>query len=143
MHAAIRNLMASKTTAPTYDPANPIFVQPDRSILVETFNPRYAEARDAIAPFAELEKSPEHIHTYRITNLSLWNAAAAGFTVNVGIVVVVVVVGAGVVVGSDTHVLTELRCFPAPQVIAVVVGASVVVGRAVVVASVMDNARIP
>lgn len=72
--------MASKTTTPTYDPANPIFVQPDRSILVETFNPRYAEARDAIAPFAELEKSPEHIHTYRISNLSLWNAAAAGFT---------------------------------------------------------------
>src|SRR5262245_64878811 len=70
--------MASKTTTPTYDPANPIFVQPDRSILVETFNPRYAEARDALAPFAELEKSPEHIHTYRISNLSLWNAAAAG-----------------------------------------------------------------
>ena len=37
-----------------------------------------AEARDAIAPFAELEKSPEHIHTYRLTPLSLWNAAAAG-----------------------------------------------------------------
>src|SRR5436305_363551 len=69
-----------RTTAPSYDPANPLFVQPDRSILLETFNPRYAEARDAIAPFAELEKSPEHIHTYRVTNLSLWNAAAAGFT---------------------------------------------------------------
>src|SRR5262249_13328648 len=41
-------------------------------------NERYAEARDALAPFAELEKSPEHIHTYRLTNLSLWNAAAAG-----------------------------------------------------------------
>jgi DNA excision repair protein ERCC-3 len=65
---------------PAYDPTNPLFVQPDRSILVETFNPRYAEARDAIAPFAELEKSPEHIHTYRLSNLSLWNAAAAGFT---------------------------------------------------------------
>ena len=38
----------------------------------------YAEARDALAPFAELEKSPEHIHTYRLTPLSLWNAAAAG-----------------------------------------------------------------
>jgi DNA excision repair protein ERCC-3 len=49
-------------------------------VLVEVDNPRYAEARDALAPFAELEKSPEHIHTYRISNLSLWNAAAAGFT---------------------------------------------------------------
>src|SRR5215471_13651007 len=41
-------------------------------------NPRYTEARDALAPFAELEKSPEHVHTYRLTPLSLWNAAAAG-----------------------------------------------------------------
>src|SRR5262245_28065064 len=69
-----------RTPAPAYDPANPLFVQPDRSILLETFNPRYAEARDAIAAFAELEKSPEHIHTYRVSNLSLWNEAAAGFT---------------------------------------------------------------
>ncbi len=66
--------------APTFDPANPFIVQGDRSVLVEVDNPRYAEARDALAPFAELEKSPEHIHTYRISNLSLWNAAAAGFT---------------------------------------------------------------
>jgi DNA excision repair protein ERCC-3 len=65
---------------PTYDPTNPLIVQSDRSILVEVDNPRYAEARDALAPFAELEKSPEHIHTYRVTNLSLWNAAAAGIT---------------------------------------------------------------
>lgn len=71
---------SSRTPAPSYDPANPLFVQPDRSILLETFNPKYAEARDEIAPFAELEKSPEHIHTYRVTNLSLWNAAAAGIT---------------------------------------------------------------
>src|SRR5262245_18468197 len=69
-----------RTPAPAYDPANPLFVQPDRSILLETFNPRYAEARDAIAAFAELEMSPEHIHTYSVSNLSLWNAAAAGFT---------------------------------------------------------------
>src|SRR5213082_525519 len=65
---------------PAYDPANPLIVQSDRTVLVEVDNPRYAEARDALAPFAELEKSPEHIHTYRITNLSLWNAAAAGIT---------------------------------------------------------------
>ncbi|HUR54571.1 MAG TPA: DNA repair helicase XPB [Gemmataceae bacterium] len=67
-------------TAPTFDPTNPFIVQSDRSVLVEVDNPRYAEARDALAPFAELEKSPEHIHTYRISNLSLWNAAAAGIT---------------------------------------------------------------
>ncbi|MFM8274170.1 MAG: helicase-associated domain-containing protein, partial [Gemmata sp.] len=65
---------------PTFDPANPFIVQSDRSVLVEVDNPKYTEARDAIAPFAELEKSPEHIHTYRISNLSLWNAAAAGFS---------------------------------------------------------------
>src|SRR6201993_2547724 len=63
-----------------YDPANPLIVQGDRSVLVEVDNPRYAEARDALAPFADLEKSPEHIHTYRLTPLSLWNAAAAGMT---------------------------------------------------------------
>lgn len=63
-----------------YDPTNPLIVQGDRSVLVEVDNPRYAEARDALAPFAELEKSPEHVHTYRLTPLSLWNAAAAGIT---------------------------------------------------------------
>src|SRR5579871_3832181 len=71
-----------KSAAPTpaYDPTNPFIVQSDRSILVEVDNPKYAAARDALAPFAELEKSPEHIHTYRVTDLSLWNAAAAGMT---------------------------------------------------------------
>src|SRR5262249_1964068 len=63
-----------------YNPANPLIVQGDRTILLEVDNPLHAEARDAIAPFAELEKSPEHIHTYRLTPLSLWNAAAAGLT---------------------------------------------------------------
>ncbi len=61
-----------------YNPANPLIVQGDRTILLEVDNPLHAEARDTIAPFAELEKSPEHIHTYRLTPLSLWNAAAAG-----------------------------------------------------------------
>src|SRR5204863_3444191 len=63
-----------------YDPTNPLIVQGDRTVLVEVDNLRYAEARDALAPFAELEKSPEHIHTYRLSNLSLWNAAAAGMS---------------------------------------------------------------
>jgi DNA excision repair protein ERCC-3 len=63
-----------------YNPANPLIVQGDRTVLLEVENPLHAEARDAIAPFAELEKSPEHIHTYRLTPLSLWNAAAAGMS---------------------------------------------------------------
>ncbi len=63
-----------------YNPANPLIVQGDRTVLLEVDNPQYPEARDALAPFAELEKSPEHIHTYRLTPLSLWNAAAAGMT---------------------------------------------------------------
>ncbi|HOE66118.1 MAG TPA: helicase-associated domain-containing protein [Candidatus Hydrogenedentes bacterium] len=56
----------------------PVIVQSDRSILLETDGPSFEDARDCIAAFAELVKSPEHIHTYRITPLSLWNAAAAG-----------------------------------------------------------------
>ena len=63
-----------------YNPANPLIVQGDKTVLLEVDNPHYAEARDALAPFAELEKSPEHIHTYRLSPLSLWNAAAAGMT---------------------------------------------------------------
>ena len=59
-------------------PDNPLIVQSDHTVLLEVDGPRYAEARDALAPFAELVKSPEHIHTYRITPLSIWNAAAAG-----------------------------------------------------------------
>lgn len=57
---------------------NPLIVQSDRSMLLEVANPRYEDARDCLARFAELEKSPEHIHTYRISPISLWNAAAAG-----------------------------------------------------------------
>ena len=75
-----KSKIASPSPAPGFDPTNPFIVQSDRSVLVEVDNPKYAEARDALAPFAELEKSPEHVHTYRISNLSLWNAAAAGFT---------------------------------------------------------------
>ncbi len=60
------------------DASNPLIVQSDRTLLLEVDNPLYPEARDALAAFAELEKSPEHFHTYRITALSLWNAAAAG-----------------------------------------------------------------
>ncbi len=62
------------------NPNNPLVVQSDRTILLEVANPLYTEARDALARFAELEKSPEHIHTYRLSPLSLWNAAASGLS---------------------------------------------------------------
>lgn len=62
------------------NPENPIIVQSDKSILLEVDSDLYEPARDILAQFAELEKSPEHIHTYRLTPLSLWNAAAAGLT---------------------------------------------------------------
>ena len=57
-----------------------LIVQSDRTLLLDVHCETAEEARQAIIPFAELEKSPEHIHTYRITPLSLWNAAGAGFT---------------------------------------------------------------
>jgi len=59
--------------------ANPLLVQSDRTLLLDVHAERSEQARAAIIPFAELEKSPEHIHTYRITPLSLWNAASAGY----------------------------------------------------------------
>lgn len=60
-----------------YVPENPLIVQGDHTVLVEVDSPRYEAARDELARFAELVKSPEHIHTYRITPLSIWNACAA------------------------------------------------------------------
>jgi DNA excision repair protein ERCC-3 len=62
----------------SYNPQNPIIVQGDKSILLEVDNALYQDARDVLARFAELEKSPEYVHTYRITALSLWNAASSG-----------------------------------------------------------------
>jgi len=59
---------------------NPLIVQSDLTVLVEVDSPGYSEGRDALARFAELVKSPEHVHTYRITPLSIWNARAAGVT---------------------------------------------------------------
>src|SRR5438132_8003571 len=81
-----------------YNPAHPLIVQGDRTILLEVDNPLHAEARDAIAPFAELEKSPEHIHTYRLTPLSLWNARAAGMNA-----------------AAITDSLTALAKYPVPE----------------------------
>jgi DNA excision repair protein ERCC-3 len=80
-----------------YRPENPLIVQGDHTVLVEVDNPRYAEARDRLARFAELVKSPEHVHTYRITPLSIWNACAVG-------------VGAAEI----TEALRDLAKFPVP-----------------------------
>jgi DNA excision repair protein ERCC-3 len=96
--AVKKTAKAAASPPPAYDPTNPLIVQSDRSILVEVDNPKYAAARDALAPFAELEKSPEHIHTYRITNLSLWNAAAAGISA-----------------GQMLDVLSQFTKFPLPS----------------------------
>lgn len=59
-------------------PDGPLIVQSDKTLLLEVDHPRAEEARRAIAPFAELERAPEHMHTYRVTPLGLWNARAAG-----------------------------------------------------------------
>ena len=56
----------------------PLIVQSDRTVLLEVAHPLANEARAAIAPFAELERAPEHVHTYRLTPLGLWNARASG-----------------------------------------------------------------
>ena len=56
----------------------PLIVQSDKTLLLDIDHPMSVECRRAIAPFAELERSPEHIHTYRLTPLGLWNARAAG-----------------------------------------------------------------
>jgi len=67
----------SKTMA---DRNAPLVIQSDFTLLLEVDHPRYAEARGELVRFAELVKAPEHVHTYRITPLSVWNAAAAGVT---------------------------------------------------------------
>jgi DNA excision repair protein ERCC-3 len=61
-----------------FDGPGPLVVQSDRTLLLEVDHPHADACRIAIAPFAELERAPEHIHTYRLTPLGLWNARAAG-----------------------------------------------------------------
>jgi DNA excision repair protein ERCC-3 len=104
----------------TLQPDNPLIVQSDRTLMLHTVrsvigpngrpakdddgkplteeHPRYAEARDALSAFAELEKSPDYLHTYRITPVSIWNAAAVGMTVE-----------------DVTSTLEEFSCVPIPQ----------------------------
>ena len=64
----------------SYKAEAPLIVQGDKTILLEVNNANYEDARDHLARFAELEKSPEYIHTYRLSSLSLWNAASAGLS---------------------------------------------------------------
>ena len=101
-------------------PDNPLIVQSDRTLMLHTVravldesgrpardedgqplteeHPRYAQARDALASFAELEKSPDYLHTYRITPVSVWNAAALGLTAE-----------------GIQEILEDLACVPVPQ----------------------------
>ncbi|TAH38742.1 MAG: DEAD/DEAH box helicase [Planctomycetota bacterium] len=58
----------------------PLILQSDLTVVLETAHPRFEEMRDRLLPFAELVKSPEHLHTYRVTPVSVWNAAATGRT---------------------------------------------------------------
>ncbi|WP_420839184.1 DNA repair helicase XPB [Corynebacterium hindlerae] len=75
-----------------------MIVQSDKTILLEIDHPKATEARIALAPFAELERAPEHIHTYRITPLALWNARAAGHDAE-----------------QVVHMLETYSRFPVPQ----------------------------
>ncbi|OPH53039.1 helicase [Paenibacillus ferrarius] len=66
----------------TWDPIRPLIVQSDLTVLLETHHPDFEAVRGELSRFADLVKSPEHLHTYRITPLSLWNAAAAGMPID-------------------------------------------------------------
>jgi len=59
-------------------PDGPLIVQSDKTLLLEIDHAQAVDCRKAIAPFAELERAPEHVHTYRLSPLGLWNARAAG-----------------------------------------------------------------
>ena len=80
----------------------PLIVQSDKTVLLEVDHEQAHEARAALAPFAELERAPEHIHTYRITPLALWNAKAAGHDAE-----------------QAVHVLESYSRFPVPQALLV------------------------
>ena len=60
--------------------SNPLIVQSDKTLLLDVHAPLAEECRNALIPFAELERSPEHLHTYRLSPLSLWNASSAGIS---------------------------------------------------------------
>ena len=83
--ASRRSVLAGISIAPGLAPwhiprvaPGPLIVQSDGSLLLDVHAEGHESARQDLACFAELEKSPEHVHTYRITPISLWNAAAGG-----------------------------------------------------------------
>ncbi|NKQ55154.1 DEAD/DEAH box helicase [Amycolatopsis sp. K13G38] len=76
----------------------PLIVQSDKTVLLEVDHAQADDARIAIAPFAELERAPEHVHTYRVTPLALWNARSAGHDAE-----------------QVVHALTSYSRFPVPQ----------------------------
>lgn len=59
---------------------NPLIIQSDKTLLLDVHSPKANDCRNALIPFAELIRSPEHLHTYQLTPLSLWNAASVGFS---------------------------------------------------------------
>ncbi len=69
------------TETMNFSPGNPLIVQSDKTILLEVQNPLFEKARDSLLRFAELEKSPEYMHTYRLTPISVWNAASSGMSI--------------------------------------------------------------
>lgn len=89
-------------------PDGPLIVQSDRTVLLEVAHPDADDARHELAVFAELERAPEHVHTYRITRLGLWNARAAGHT-------------AEQMLGT----LERFAKFPVPQTVAIDIGETV------------------
>lgn len=80
----------------------PLIVQSDKTLLLEVDHPQATVCRQAIAPFAELERAPEHVHTYRLTPLGLWNARAAGHDAE-----------------QVVHVLLEYSRYPVPHALLV------------------------
>ena len=78
----------------------PLIVQSDKTLLLDVHAPNADECRNALMPFAELERSPEHLHTYRLTPLSLWNAASVGFSPDYAI-----------------KVLTDFSRYEVPQIV--------------------------
>lgn len=78
MNPKTLNREIKQNKMPMYE--NPLIIQSDRTLLLDVHAPRAEECRNALIPFAELVKSPEHLHTYQLTALSLWNAASANFT---------------------------------------------------------------
>src|ERR1700722_6003621 len=89
-------------------PDGPLIVQSDRTVLLEVAHPQAEDARHDLAVFAELERAPEHIHTYRITRLGLWNARAAGHTAE-----------------DMLATLERYSKFPIPQTVSIDVGETV------------------